>query len=154
MKCSTKTEALKISGLKTGKPRIKKSGKALNGKSQKPSSSRKIPIVTGAEFNLSFPIIQTWKYMESQNILTYQVLWPSVTYVMAEHTQENFSVLFAINSARNPKVKDAILALTIAINEVLETTKQNKTRNGTRSRGRKAGSTDQLKLSASRPANG
>jgi hypothetical protein len=109
----------KEEGSKNTMSRTPKSGNQKSGKPQKPCSLQKIQFVTGAELNLEFPITLTSKFTGNQNTLTYQAHWPTVMIATAVHTAESFDALFASKFAQKQKVKDAILALTIAINEEL-----------------------------------
>jgi hypothetical protein len=111
----------KEGALKPIKKPMQKSGKAKSGEKPKPYSSVRTHYVTGAELNLAFPIIRITKFTESRSILTYQALWPTVMIATAVHTTESFNALFASNFAQKQKVKDAILALTLAISDELKT---------------------------------
>ena len=162
MKCSTKTEALKIFGSKTGKQTTGRSGPALNGRPRKKKGSKNIRAASPSIYqpvcvvslHLRFPIIRTLKSTESPNTSTLTIHDGSVIVAIRERTKENSPALSAGKFAQSWPIRRAIDVLARAISSELRTEKMTETREETRSRGRKAGSSGRSKSSTSIPANG
>ncbi len=122
MKCSTKTEALKISGLKTGGKRIKKHGIVKNGKKKKQNFSLKTRPAFTVEIHLKFPITKLTTPMENPNIIILPMQSPLATFAITGVTKDGISVPSAEKLEQSERVKSAMFALGVAIRQECEQT--------------------------------
>ena len=100
--------------------KTKKSGKAMNGKNEKPCSCGKNLRVAVVVVTVKFPIIPTLKCTESPSTLIYPIHDPTATSVIQVSIPESSGVQVAEKLFQNKKVSDALHALRLAISSVLD----------------------------------
>ena len=134
--------------------KTKKSGKAMNGKNEKPCSCGKNLRVAVVVVTVKFPIIPTLKCTESPSTLIYPIHDPTATSVIQVSIPESSGVQVAEKLFQNKKVSDALHALRLAISSVLDPENPPVTKPRTNATGKRTGAVIRKKSSISNQENG
>jgi hypothetical protein len=91
--------------------KMPKSGNRMNGRQQKPNTSKLIHSAASVEIRLRFPITKISKITENQNISIFLAQDPTVIFATAGTISADINVPSVENFVQNPKVNLAINVL-------------------------------------------